>query len=430
MRFKKYFYTFFIIGIIVRLALSYHMGNHDMVAYYDWGNNVLQKGLLNSYYGVYFPIQYQFFSLYALIAQAFHVVRWMIVFKVFNLFFEIGVFVLLTKLLEKFKVSRAYALIYWFHPWFLLNFSQGFIDSQFSFFILLSILLFYKTDTKKVLGYIVSGVPFAVAFLLKPQILMLFFALFVFFLLNSFKKKIWKNMMFFVPSTIFFVIYSLYFGISSYLSPITGNIFFGSTNGFLILAKSYLDIINVMPCLTCSMPNFWYPIAHFMTTPGRPIYTITSRIFILPNLTVEKLALIVVVLIIISFCFVLLNLKKHHGAEKILRLLLFVSLLVPFLMTNAHANHPYLGTVLLIPLMAKYRNIFFRIASNLLLLALVVFLYVSYGFGMNYGPIPYFIGEIPKWYVSIFSIIGFSYVLFYLFKISLNENKFIKKHER
>jgi hypothetical protein len=391
-----------------------------MFDYFEWGNNVLEKGLSGGYWGGYFPIQYQLFALFSWVSRIVGENHWIEVYKIFNLVFEIGVFVLLVKLLDKLRINKNYSFMFWLHPWFLLTFSQGFVDAHFTFFVLLSTILLFDNAKKRLSGYVIAGAPFAIAFLLKPQILMLFFALIVFFVFISLRYKTWKNLMFFVPTLVLYFSYSAYFALKYFFSILINRNIHDLVYSLLILTNSYLATLNKLPCLTCSMPNIWYPIANILSN-GQPVYMVTSRMSIAGKVSVETIVLLAVVFLIVHHCYLLLNAKNFEVPEKVLRLFLFTSLLVPFLMTGAHVNHPYLGTILLILYMAKFKNRLFRIAGNILLFALAGYLYGAYGIGASFVGTPNLIRQIPLVYFAFASIVGFAYVLFYLFKNALNK---------
>src|SRR6185503_5229076 len=148
----------------------------DMNAYHDWGQRALESSLPGTYHGIYFPLQYQLFEFCAWIEAR---TGWAFVpiFKLSNLFFDVGSFGLLSLWLKRRGSSPAYALLYWLHPWFLSVFSLGYIDFQFTFFVLLCIYLLGR-DTAN--HYILAGIPLGLAFLMKPQAQILLIASFLY----------------------------------------------------------------------------------------------------------------------------------------------------------------------------------------------------------------------------------------------------------
>ena len=108
----------FLIGAIVRYRMLFYIGTDDMNAYHDWGQRALESSLAGTYHGIYFPLQYQLFELCAWI-EARSGWAFVPVFKLSNLVFDTGSFFLLSVWLKRQRLSPAYALLYWLHPWFL-----------------------------------------------------------------------------------------------------------------------------------------------------------------------------------------------------------------------------------------------------------------------------------------------------------------------
>lgn len=151
-------------------------GNADMLQYRMWGDAVLDKGLADAYRGIYFPLQWQLFAICSWLARNFNFLHWTLPFKAMNLIFDIGCFWVLVLLLKRHKLNPLYALLYCLHPWFIVNFSQGFVDSQSMFFVLLPLLILRENgNTFK--RYFAAGIPLACAFLMKPQIMLIIAAI-------------------------------------------------------------------------------------------------------------------------------------------------------------------------------------------------------------------------------------------------------------
>ena len=145
--------TGFLTGLFLRIALAFDMGVVDMNEYFRWGQQALQIGLPHSYHNIYFPLQYHLFEVFAFIVTV-SGLKFFIVYKLANLPFDIGCFLLVVALLKRRNSNPLYALLYWLHPWFLTFFSLGYCDFQFAFFILLSIWLL-RHDT--VGDYLLAG---------------------------------------------------------------------------------------------------------------------------------------------------------------------------------------------------------------------------------------------------------------------------------
>src|SRR3954469_10873696 len=129
--------AFGVLALLAGLLLKYFMlfdEGPDMFAYRDWGQKALTSGLVSSYIGIYFPLQYQIFETCAWIASRAGI-QFAMVSKLANLLFDLGTFLLLLVLLRRRGGNPAYAYLYWLHPWFLSVFSLAYIDFQFAFFV-------------------------------------------------------------------------------------------------------------------------------------------------------------------------------------------------------------------------------------------------------------------------------------------------------
>jgi hypothetical protein len=378
----------------------------------EWGNNTLVYGLSESYKGIYYPFQYQIFELFSFISGETSIPAF-IVFKLGNLPFDIGIMYLLMLILKRNKKSEYFALLYWLNPWFLNNFVLGFVDMQYTFFVLLSVFLFKKDGSVK--DFLISGLPLGLAVVLKPQVVIIFLALsftFLFYLLKD--KKRYKYLYFFLPSVICFLAYELYFTVSLYPSVYIYSRGMEIPSIFYLPAH-YINVKNISPKgLTCGMMNIWYPIAELLRDKNEPIYSISSEIELLPHLSISTLFLATTILIILKYCHTKIKSTTTITPLALLNIVAFVGLFVPFFMTNAHYNHPYIGTVFLIPLIpffSKKNQIF----AYILYLVLFFNIFKSGGLG---GLLPAInnVSSIIIFCASIISIITFLIVLVCLYK--------------
>ncbi len=138
------FFSAFLSGLIIKILSLFFIGVFDMHQYYEWGLGTLNNGLCNSYKGTYFPVQYLIFEIDTWLSL-FTNVDYYVIFKLTNLLFDIGNFIVIYFILKEIGTNRYYALLYWLHPCFLNLFSLGYVDFQFSFFILISIYFTLKT---------------------------------------------------------------------------------------------------------------------------------------------------------------------------------------------------------------------------------------------------------------------------------------------
>lgn len=357
----------FLIGSIVRYRMLFYIGTDDMNAYHDWGQRALESSLPGTYHGIYFPLQYQLFELCAWIEAG---TGWAFVpiFKLSNLAFDTGSFLLLSVWLKRQRLNPVYALMYWLHPWFLSVFSLGYIDFQFTFFVLLSVFLLGRETEGR---YILAGVPLALAFLMKPQAQILLIAAFFYGVFHYARTRNARPLGMLVFPTLVFLAYEAYFTIS--LFPALGS---GAAS---FLPLSYLNVSNVMPALTAQMTNVWYPIAYVMKKPHDPIYAISDQIQVLPYVSAKYLAAGTVLGLVglhVS--------RVERAGEPIItgrfaRIFGFASVAVPFIMTSAHENHLFLGSVFLVLFAAERRPLSFKAAAQILLIVQFLNIYGLYG---------------------------------------------------
>ena len=357
----------FLAGLVVKYFMLFHMGTFDMQAYHDWGEKALESGLPNTYHGIYFPFQYEIFELSAWFARQ-SGSNFVPVFKLSNLLFDAGAFFLLLRLLKRRGSNPAYALLYWLHPWFLSVFSLGYIDFHFAFFVLLS-LCFLNGETTQ--HYLLAGVPLGLAFLMKPQAQILVVAAFLHAVFHYVRRRSWRPFGMLVFPTALFLGYEGFFATS--LFPRLG---YRATT---VLPLSYLNVTNVMPSLNAQLPNIWYPIAYLLKRPGDPIYAVSDQIRLLPYMSAKYLAAALVVALVAFQVFRIERAAEATPSDKFIGVFGFSSLAVPLIMTSAHENHLFLGSVFLVLFLAKPFPLSFRRSGHILLVIQFLNLFGLYG---------------------------------------------------
>lgn len=359
------FWIIIILGLVVRmLSLSFN-GIFDIATYNEWGLNTLKNGLNETFQGIYFPFQYQLFEFSSWLAVKLNI-EYFIIFKSVNLIFDIGNLVVLYLILKKLGISKFYLLIYWIHPWFLNMFSLGYCDFQFTFFILCTIFFTLKA-TSGSRDFLIAGVFLGFAFLMKPQVEIIVLSFFIYGMFLFFRNRDIKVLHIFIFPAILFINYSLYFFITS------GDPF--------RVAHAYLNVADAsVVCLNANFLNFWFPVAYMMKNDGDPIYSI-SDLTEFAGIPLRYLAIVIVLLLIILFIKKLTDKKSSENDISLLIIASFASFVVPFVMTSAHENHLFLGTVLIIPLLAISKSLLFRISVHIILVLQAINLYGYYGFG-------------------------------------------------
>jgi hypothetical protein len=384
------------------LSISFN-GIFDIDVYYDWGHNSLKEGLASGYQGMYFPFQYQLFEAGAWIVDTLNIGHHA-GFKILNLIFDIANLVILYLLFLKLKISKYYLLLYWIHPWFLIMFSQGYCDFQFTFFILCA---FYFTLNGTVRSYLLSGLFLGLAMHMKPQAQIIVLSIFIYSMYHFFKNRDTKLLHMFVFPAIIFANYSLYF-------------FIHSGNPFRLL-RDFVDLGSAMP-LTANFLNAWFIVAYYLIKPGDPIYSINDNISI-AGISLRTFALIILLLLIILFIRRLLRITNGtKNSFDILLLGSFSTFIFPFTMTGAHENHLFLATVLLVIISGKIKNIIAKICIHLILVLQCINLYGLYGFGegksLKFIPLSYNY-EIAL-ILSFIALISFMYLVIYFLSRKLD----------
>jgi hypothetical protein len=353
-------------GLALRWPMLFYMGVFDMDAYYAWGKAALEGGLPQAYHGIYFPFQYQLFELCAWAVQK-SGWQFFTVYKLPNLVCDIGSFCLLLLLLKRQRANPLYALIYWLHPWFLTLFSLGYADFQFTFCVVLCVWLLRGETTR---DYVLAGLPLALAFLMKPQALVLVVATFAYAFFRYLRTRDRRPLAMLVPPTALFLGYEIWF---TYSLPRPRHIV------AQVLPLSYLNVTNIMPALTAQMTNIWYPIAYVLRDPGQSPITVSDRIHVLPYLPAKYLAAAVVLGLVGLHAF---RIERGTGTslpDKFVKIFGFAALAVPMLMTSAHENHLFLASVFLVLLMAQPISLLARISIQVLLLVQFLNIYGLYG---------------------------------------------------
>jgi len=390
------FWAAILAGLVLRyMSLSY-MGIFDMATYHQWGLSAFKDGLTNSYEGIYYPFQYQLFELGAWLSIKLNT-EYFIIYKLINLLFDCGNLIVLYLIFKKINVSKYYLLLYWLHPWFLIMFTQGYCDFQFTFFILCFILFSFKATSR---NYLIAGIFFGFALLMKPQVQVIALSLFIYGLFQYFKNRDIKTLYIFVFPAILFIDYSLYF-------------FVRSGNPFRLL-RTFVDVGGAMP-LTANFLNGWFPIAYYLNTPGDPIYSITDNIMI-SNTSFKFIALLTLLLLI---CLFVHKIIKNNYVNKIDYTLFLVTgfstFIFPFVMTSAHENHLFLATVLFIPVLGKVKNLFVKLSIHVLLILQCINLYGFYGYGenKNFSFIKFNYTYEMAFYLSLIALCAFLIMLVY-----------------
>jgi len=355
-----------LVGLALKWVMLFQMGVFDMDSYFDWGRRALEIGLPRSYHGIYFPIQYQLFEFCAwLVAKT--GAQFFTIYKVPSLLCDFTTFWVLVLLLRRRGANSLYGLLYWLHPWFLAVFSLGYCDFQFTLCVVLCVWLLRGEETKH---YLLAGLPLAVAFLMKPQALILIVAAFAYGLSRYRRTRDRRPLAMLVPPTLLFLAYELWFTRSlprpRYVAA-------------QVLPLSYLNITNIMPALTAQMTNIWYPIAYLLKKPGQGVHTVSDQIHLLPYVQAKYLMAVIVLGLVCLHAFRVERETETSPSDRFVKIFGFAALAVPFLMTSAHENHLFLGCVFLVLLVAQPISSSTTLSIQVLLLVQFLNIYSLYG---------------------------------------------------
>ena len=353
-------------GLAARVGALFVLGMCDMPTYMKWATDANARGLAQAYEGTYFPLQYQIFQGCGTIA-AWCGPNYFIGFKVVNLVFDIAVFAMLACMLRRMKLHPAYALFYWCHPWFVSLFFLGYVDCQFGFFALLTAFLADKA--KGFRGFCAAGIPLGIAFVMKPQAQVFVVVVVFYAVVRWLWWREWRTLGMLFGPVILFASYGAYF--------------FLRGHSFLMLARSYLHLSDFFPCLTAQMLNVWYPVAHFLWPDERKSFSADSY-RILGTLTCHHVAIALVLAWLLVFVYLVAREKRGKVFEHPWVLLFaYATVVFPMLITRAHENHLYLGTVFLVLLLPLAKRPVYIVAIHALLLLQFINIVSWYGLGNN-----------------------------------------------
>ncbi|HEY2150838.1 MAG TPA: hypothetical protein VGH34_08520 [Vicinamibacterales bacterium] len=358
-----------VFGLVLRWQMLDGRGGVDMADYLRWGNAVLDQGLARGYVGIHFPLQYQVYEFCSWFARSFAIDPY-VVFKAANIPFDLGTYVILIALLRRAGVSPLYALVYWLHPWFLVVFALGYIDMQMTFCVVLSLWLLKDASTRA--RSALAGVPFAAAVMLKPQMSLPFAAL-AFYAFLRWKQTGNRDVAcFLIPVAVAGLSYETYFTTALWRDI--------GARALVVFPTSIARIGSTMPVLTANMLNVWYPLAAWLKEPGAQIWTVSSKLLVLPHLQVRFVAFAVTVGIIAWYVTVVTRSRRQLTlADRLRYILTFTTFIVPSIMTSAHENHLFAATALFVLLLGT-ATVRTRAAIHIVLASQMVNLEGIYGF--------------------------------------------------
>lgn len=331
----------FAAGLALRCALLFDKGTYDMFVFESWGRWTLERGLARGYVGAYFPLSYQIFALCQWMVDTWHVNQYA-AFKAVTLIFDAGTFVLIVAFLRRLQARSTWALLYWLHPWFLTVFELGYVDSQFTFLLLLTLWL---TD-RAVLArqWAGAGIPLAAALLMKPQVMLIAFGVAVYLWFRSHTTRDWRPWALMAPAVVLLAAYEVYFAVALWPG--------GALQAVLELPVSFVRVGSIMPVLSADMLNVWYPLAAALKQPGTAIWTVSSKIELIPHVQLRFVALLITLAVIVWYARVVALERTERRPSGLYFVVMFIGLAVPMLMTSSHENHLFLPTVLFVPWLA------------------------------------------------------------------------------
>jgi len=401
------FSILFLVGLALRIYMISYPGGYDMLSYFAWGRDVRNIGLAHGYQGTYFPVQYQLFALCSGIAAGCHLPEYA-VFKASNLVFDLGIVLLLRALIKQLGGNPAYAFLYWLHPWFLAIFSQGYIDSHFTFFVLLMLVVLKNGETVR--RQLLAGIPLGASVLMKPQAAVLLFAFPFYIALMAWKHRSFRALPLLAGPSLLLIGYNIYFSVSLY--PQLG------FRAAVEMLRYYPDVAAIMPVLSAYMLNMWYPLAFALKSPEGDTAMVSSKIHILPFVEAQTIAAVISITLIAWFIWRLVHAGLRPRNRTYLLIACFATTVVPVIMTSAHENHLFLASVLFIPLLAISREPLFNVSVQLTLLLQGLNLYLSYGAGQLAARLRPFYPENVRALLAVFSVVLFVIIARHLFLLA------------
>jgi hypothetical protein len=402
------FSILFLVGLALRIYMITYPGGNDMFAYAVWGRDVRDIGLAHAYHGVYFPAQYQLFALCSAIGDACRLADYeYAAFKASNLVFDLGIVLLLRALIKQLGGNPVYAFLYWLHPWFLAIFSQGYIDSHFTFFVLLMLVVLKNGETVR--RQLLAGIPLGASVLMKPQTAVLLFAFPFYISLMAWKHRSFRALALLAGPSLLLIGYNIYFSVSLY--PQLG------FRAAVEMLRYYTEVPSLMPVLTAYMLNMWYPLAFALKSPEGDIF-VSSDIHVLPFVEARTIAALISITLIAWFIWRVVDAGLRPRNRTYLLIACFATTVVPFIMTSAHENHLFLASVLFIPLLAISREPLFNVAVQLTLLLQGLNLYLIYGAGQLAARLRPFYPESVRALLAVLSVVLFVIIARHLFLLA------------
>jgi hypothetical protein len=371
-----------LLGLAVRLAFLRTKGTADMDVYLQWGRDVGQYGLAAAYHGIYFPLQYEVFHVAVQLMQPLSI-QGVTAIKGINLIFDLASFGVLVLLLGRLGLPRAYALLYWLHPFFLAIFWLGYIDPQVGF-LLLSTLL-GLTYARTPVHFLAAGVPLGLAIVMKPQA-----DLFVVVLVILVGVGLLGRRLGLAPASrefarrvalVFVAPAVVYVACSAVLAAGGQSLtYFAHTN-----LPSQLALVS--PSLTANAPNIWYPIAEAGRAADAPNYTVTEPAIL------NSVGAILTILVLVAATILIMRCARLTPARQALLVFMLPGLVGPMMLTHVHENHIFYGAVFALAAIPLIRDRRYAVALNALLLLWFVNLAGRYGLGVNslstHQPLPW-----------------------------------------
>jgi hypothetical protein len=343
-----------------------------MGVYDEWAHDVAEHGLADAYKGIYFPLQYEVFHAALRLAWALGS-SGVTALKAVNLAFDLASFGVLVVLLGRLGLPRAYALLYWLHPFFLSIFWLGYVDAQLGFLLLLTLLGLTYARTR--LQYLAAGVPLGLAVLMKPQADM-----FVVMLVILTAAALVGRRLSVTPV-------SREFARRASLLLVAPAVFYAACSAWLALggrSLTYLaqtnlpsELARLSPSLTANAPNIWYPVAERSREEGASIYTVIEPAVFNP------VGAVLTILLLVAGTVLILRCSQLTPAAQALLVFTLPGIVGPMTLTHVHENHLFYGAIFVVATIPLVRDRRYALAIHALLLLWFVNLFGRYGMGLN-----------------------------------------------
>jgi hypothetical protein len=367
----------FLLVLAVKLAFLGEHGTRDMDTAIGWGRDLLDRGLAQGYTGSNFPVAFQTYEGLVWLARELHVDEFDAM-KALTLACDLLSFAALRAYLRRAGHDPRWAFLYWLSPFFLEMWLVGYDHFEMALLVLGVLLLAQRVRGA---GWLLAGVPLALAFLQRPQAQALVGAVGLFGALSAldgaWARRSLRGLLndrsvpaalLLVPSALLWLAYARYFATER------------GDGGYLL--RTYTHLSDFSPALSANMLNVWQAVAELYRDHGEFYSQVWG-----PHVY-HQIAAALGAAALVAGVALIVRARRDRPLDATTLLLLFAlgAILLPNLYTRAHDVHFFLGgllATLLVPLLPPGRRRWFvgLLVASLTLQAVNTL--GLYGFGLT-----------------------------------------------